>query len=234
MTEKVEKEELLNLHQKLARITGEIGVVAKDGNNSEQNFKFIEYAAIAGKLRTLFAKYGVVIVPRMQRASKQSRSEITSKYGKKGQYVLIDMYFEVINADDPSDHFNVHWTGEAADYGDKATNKAATSALKYYLMRQFNISEKGEDNDTETPEVVLVPKAPVKPSPEQGLNGRRQHLAGLLKKLGIHNDDLDDFFQNALGQDRPSTLGDVNKAIKFAEERLADEEDRAKELEARV
>ena len=29
----------LNLYQKLAKITGEIGVIAKDGNNQQQKYK---------------------------------------------------------------------------------------------------------------------------------------------------------------------------------------------------
>lgn len=138
----------LNIYQKLAKISGEIGVVAKDGKNNEQKYAFIEYAAVAGKLRTLFAKYGVVIVPRIK---SQERTEITSKYGAKGFHTLAKLEFQVVNADDPSDHFMVEWESEAADYGDKATNKAATAALKYYEMRQFNISEKGDDSDEVTP-----------------------------------------------------------------------------------
>lgn len=147
-----EKNSALNLYQKLAAITGEIGVIKKGGTNKEQGYAFIEYAAVAGELRALFAKYGVVIVPRMAQSSKQARSEVTSKYGAKGVYALIDFTFTVINADDPEDKFTVQWTGEAMDYGDKAANKAATGALKYYLMRQFNISEKGDDPDADSPE----------------------------------------------------------------------------------
>ncbi|QHC73797.1 ERF family protein [Rathayibacter sp. VKM Ac-2805] len=149
----------MNLYQKIARITGDIGVIKKGGRNSEQNYAFIEYAAVAGELRTLFAKYGVVIVPRMQRPDRQHRADITSKNGKAGYYVLIEFHFTIVNADAPDDRFTVSWSGEAADFGDKATNKAATSALKYYLMRQFNISEKGEDADADSPEISTV--APV-------------------------------------------------------------------------
>lgn len=141
----------MNVYQKLAAITGKIGVIDKGGTNKEQHYSFIEYAAVAGKLRALFAEYGVVIVPRMADKEAMQREEITTKYGNKGVAVLIDFKFEIINADKPDDKFGVTWTGEAADYGDKATNKAATSALKYYLMRQFNISEKGEeDADAQT------------------------------------------------------------------------------------
>lgn len=152
----------LNLYQKLAAITGDVGAIAKDGNNSQQNFKFIEYAAVAGRLRELFAKYGVVIVPRMVQQSKQLRS-----VNGKAVSVLIDFTYTVVNADSPDDKFTVTWTGEAIDYGDKATNKAATSALKYYLMRQLNISEKGDDPDAESPQVV-APAAPRRqPAPKK-------------------------------------------------------------------
>jgi hypothetical protein len=152
----------LNIYQKLAAITGEVGVVKKGGRNQEQGYSFIEYAAVAGELRSLFWKYGVVVVPRMQSPSKQRHLDITSKGGKAGYYVQIEFYFTIVNADNPDDHFNVSWTGEAADFGDKATNKAATSALKYYLMRQFNISEKGEEEaDASTPEIAAS-KTPAK------------------------------------------------------------------------
>lgn len=142
----------LNIYQKLAAITGDIGIVDKGGNNTEQKYKFIEYEAIAGKLRALFAQYGVVIVPQVK---SQERAEITSKYGSKGVHTLAKMTFDVVNADKPDDRFTVEWESEAADFGDKATNKAVTAAVKYYLMRQFNISSKGdEDADAASPEIA--------------------------------------------------------------------------------
>lgn len=142
----------MNIYQKIALITGELGSIQKGGRNREQGYDFIEYAAVAGELRKLFAKHGVVIVPRMEPSGKQQREAVSSKAGKRGTYTHINFTYCVVNADDPNDKFTVQWTGEALDYGDKATNKAATSALKYYLMRQFNISEKGEDPDRESPE----------------------------------------------------------------------------------
>src|SRR4051794_16194282 len=97
----------LNLYQKLAAITGEVGIIAKDGQNREQNFKFIEYAAVAGRLRDLFAKYGVVVVPSMPALEDQQRQPVTTRNGKAGVAVLMDMTFEVINADKPEERFSV-------------------------------------------------------------------------------------------------------------------------------
>ena len=155
----------LNLYQKLAKITGEIGVIAKDGNNQQQKYKYIEYETIAGKFRELFSKYNVVLIPSMV---EQERTNITTARGASGVSTVCHFEFTVVNADKPDDRFVVKWQGEAADYGDKATNKAATAAVKYYLMRQFNISSKGdEDPDSQTPEVAVKQQKPAMASVRQ-------------------------------------------------------------------
>lgn len=172
----------LNLYQKLAKITGEIGVIAKDGNNQQQKYKYIEYETIAGKFRELFSKYGVVLIPSMV---EQERSAITTSRGSSGVSTVCHFEFTVVNADKPDDRFVVKWQGEAADYGDKATNKAATAAVKYYLMRQFNISSKGdEDPDSQTPEVVQKQQKPAIASVRQIVA-----VSKLLANKGVTSDE---------------------------------------------
>lgn len=179
----------LNLYQKLAKITGEIGVIAKDGNNQQQKYKYIEYETIAGKFRELFSKYGVVLIPSMV---EQERSAITTSRGSSGVSTVCHFEFTVVNADKPDDRFVVKWQGEAADYGDKATNKAATAAVKYYLMRQFNISSKGdEDPDSQTPEVTAKKQKPAMASVRQ-----ITAVSKLLANKGVAN-----------GEDRKAILG---------------------------
>lgn len=172
----------LNLYQKLANITGEIGVIAKDGNNQQQKYKYIEYETIAGKFRELFSKYGVVLIPSMV---EQERSAITTSRGSSGVSTVCHFEFTVVNADKPDDRFVVKWQGEAADYGDKATNKAATAAVKYYLMRQFNISSKGdEDPDSQTPEVAQKQQKPAMASVRQIVA-----VSKLLASKGVTSDE---------------------------------------------
>lgn len=172
----------LNLYQKLAKITGEIGVIAKDGNNQQQKYKYIEYETIAGKFRELFSKYGVVLIPSMV---EQERSAITTSRGSSGVSTVCHFEFTVVNADKPDDRFVVKWQGEAADYGDKATNKAATAAVKYYLMRQFNISSKGdEDPDSQTPEVAPKQQKPAMASVRQIVAASK-----LLASKGVTSDE---------------------------------------------
>ncbi len=172
----------MNLWQKLAAITGEVGVIAKDGTNSEQKYKFIEYAAVAGRLRELFAKYHVVVIPRM---GEREVTEITSSYGKKGVAVTIHFEFTFRNADKPDETEVIPWVGEAADYGDKATNKAATAALKYCLMRTFNVSEKG-DEDPDSTTIDRGKQEPAQPKKKTIQDAIAEAAAELTRK-GFHD-----------------------------------------------
>jgi hypothetical protein len=244
-TKEPEARNVLNIYQKLAAITAEIGQVEKGGKNREQGYAFIEYAAVAGKLRTLFGKYGVVMVPRMAKTEAQQRVELISARGAKGLAVLIDFEFEVINADKPDDKFTVTWSGEAADYGDKATNKAATSAIKYYQMRQFNISEQGDDPDHESPDrgsvsgksepsrptpppkpyqQAQLAKAPAEPTPaaEEPITGlatrvQKATLAARLRGRGVKSDDMADTLKSTYHVADPEhmTVDDFNRVIAF-------------------
>lgn len=152
----MEETKKLSLSAKIATIANEIGAITKDGRNTQQGYAFIEYAQVAAKARELQAKYGVTIVPTVE---SYERDEIKNKYGNIGYHYLLKMSFTVINADDENDKIITNWVGEATDYGDKGVNKAITSSVKYFIMRLYNISEKGEQEaDKMTPEPAVAPK----------------------------------------------------------------------------
>lgn len=141
-----------SLATKLAAIGREIGAVDKSGKNTQQNYAYIEYGVVAGRIRELFDKYHIIIIPNVESVQQD---EITNKYGGKGYHYVLTMTFMLINGEDPDDREIASWTGEASDYGDKGINKAETAGTKYFLMRLFNVSEKGEeDADKTTPEAM--------------------------------------------------------------------------------
>ena len=144
----------MSLASKLAAIGKEIGAVDKSGKNTQQNYNYIEYGVVAGRIRELFDKYHVIIVPSVDNVQQD---EITNKYGGKGYHYILTMTFTLINGEDAEDREVASWAGESADYGDKGINKAETAGTKYFLMRLFNVSEKGEEEaDKSTPEMVLT------------------------------------------------------------------------------
>lgn len=174
------EESKISLAGKLARIGKEIGVVKKEGRNDQQKYDFIEYSAVAGKIRELFDEYGLIIKPEV---IDYEKDEVENKYGSKGYHYILKMKLTIINADDKEDVQEANWLGEAIDYGDKGINKAETSGVKYFLMRLFNISEKGEkEADSENPE--MISKTPAPHQPQQ----QKQHYQG-------HSDGRLDFDQ---------------------------------------
>lgn len=139
----------LSLGAKLARIGKEIGKVDKTGKNQQQRYDYIEYGVVAGRIRELFDEYRVIIIPSVV---EYSQDNITTRNGGSGYHYTLKMRFQIINGDDPQDTILADWMGESADYGDKGINKAETSGTKYFLMRLFNVSEKGEEEaDAKTP-----------------------------------------------------------------------------------
>lgn len=145
-----------SLASKLAAIGKEIGAVDKSGKNQQQNYNYIEYGVVAGRIRELFDKYHVIIIPNVVDIQQD---EITNKYGGKGYHYTIKMIFDILNGDDPEDRETASWSGEASDYGDKGINKAETAGTKYFLMRLFNVSEKGEEEaDKDTPAAMYESK----------------------------------------------------------------------------
>ena len=141
-----------SLATKLAKAGKEVGVVKKDGKNSQQGYSFIKYAAVGGRIREVFEKHHIIIVPEVDSYAVE---EIENKYGNKGYHYTLWMKFLVINGDKPDETMERKWLSEAADYGDKGINKAETAATKYFLMRLLNITEIGEkEADEDTPEMV--------------------------------------------------------------------------------
>ena len=146
-TKKKTNIETMSLATKLAAIGKRIGAVDKKGTNTQQKYNFIEYSEVASRVRTLFDEYHVIIIPEVVNVEYD---EVVNKYGGKGYHYLLNMDFTIINGDNAEDRECMTWVGEATDYGDKGINKAETAGTKYFLMRLFNISEKGDDDPDRT------------------------------------------------------------------------------------
>lgn len=147
----------LNLAAKIAKIAAELGPLAKTGENKEQKYKFIENAEVSAAIRAAQQKVGVAVLPTID---NYTVSEVKSKYGALGYHYIINFTFRVVNTDNPDDCFESKWLGESTDFGDKGINKAETAGEKYFLMRLYHISDKGDrDPDADTPAETFSPDA---------------------------------------------------------------------------
>lgn len=181
------------LAAKIAAISKDLGVIKKGGHNKEQHYDFIEYAAVSGKIRELLDKHGVAIIPTV---TDYERDDVKSRNGATGYHYTLRMVFTVINADDPADKIEATWMGESTDWGDKGINKAETSGTKYFYMRLFNISEKGDaDNDPDSQDNSAAESKPAKKKefkqdPRLDFNTIRETCAGI-----DDQDSLEDYWK---------------------------------------
>lgn len=172
--------ETLNLYQKLAAISGGLGAIEKDGNydggQRGGSYKFISHSQLMGHLRNELARHNVVIVAEVRESRTELREKHTEYNGQSRvsveRRVVVTMQFTVTDGDSPESSFTARWFGEGIDNGDKATQKAATSGEKYFLMKLFKVSDK-DDPDAEREEVEArqAPATTTQRGPAAG-NGR--------------------------------------------------------------
>jgi hypothetical protein len=219
MTEKSNTAGTLSLATKLAKIMGEIAPIDKSGRNQKQGYAFIEYADVAASIRKLLSKYSVMVLPQV---SSYERTEIESKTGMRGFHYVINMTFLVVNGDNPEDRIERSWVAEGADYGDKGINKSVTAGEKYFLMRLFNVSEKGErDADSDSP--TLGEAKPIRqPSGSNQAVSRASQkqidfLKTLLTKAGKPEAEIADTIKKAQVSNSAQVSMWIEKARELAE-----------------
>lgn len=136
-----------HVYTAIAEVMGKLSKVgiAKANSNTQQNYKFRGIDDVYNALAPFLAEAKLLILPRVQ---SRSVSERESRNGGVLFYVVLDVEFDFVSAQDGSKHV-VRMAGEAMDSGDKATNKAMSAAYKYACMEAFCIPTEG-DNDADS------------------------------------------------------------------------------------
>jgi hypothetical protein len=143
----------MKVYQAIAEVAAELAArgISKDSRNQAQGFNFRGIDAVYNALAPLLAKHKLCILPRC--ISRECVERMNAK-GTALFYVTVQAEFDLVSAEDGSKH-TVSTFGEAMDSGDKATNKAMSSAYKYAAFQAFCIptEETSIDADAEVHEV---------------------------------------------------------------------------------
>lgn len=143
----------MKVYQAINAVQGDLaktGIAKNRINNQGSGFKFRGIDDVYNAIAPLLADHGLCILPRMLSRVCEER---TSKGGSALFYVTVEAEFDFVAVEDGSKH-TVKTYGEAMDTGDKATNKAMSSAYKYACFQSFAIPLEGEpDADANTFEV---------------------------------------------------------------------------------
>jgi hypothetical protein len=138
---------------KVMKDIGKAGI-SKDRENKQQGYSFRGIDDVYNALNGFISEANLCVLPRVM------KRDVTERVSQKGGalfYVVLDVEFDFVSAEDGSKH-TVSTVGEAMDSGDKATNKAMSAAYKYACMEVFCIPTEGDnDADRTTHEVAAAP-----------------------------------------------------------------------------
>jgi hypothetical protein len=155
------------IYKKMSEVMKDIGSVGKDQKNQAQGFKFRGIDQFVNALYPALTKHGVFMAPRCVKEEHELKEVIRSS-GKAAidKHVTVMVEYDFY-AEDGSKVTVGPIPAEGLDSGDKATNKALSSALKYALIQTFSIpTEDMAEADLESPTIVAKSQVSASPAKE--------------------------------------------------------------------
>lgn len=206
------------IHAALVAVMGEVGGVGKTRKNESQHYSYRGIADITLACQPLMAKHGIHVVPHV--VLKDDIQEFQTAKGATMFRVRQTIQFRFYHSD--GSYVPCETTGEGMDSGDKATNKAMSSALKYCLVQTFCIPEADPaDTEKDSPEVTgraaqtrqAAPKHVPAPTGEPLAEDQRAQLLEAASRHGITKGGLLALCSKTLS--RPITGSQDIKATEF-------------------
>lgn len=191
----------------LAAAMAAVGGVEEKGQNKAQGWTFVSMGQIAATLRARLGENGVAVLPSILSTEE---AEVKSSRGAAGYRVLVRMAVTFIHRS--GEQWTVQTIGEGIDYGDKATGKAITSALKNALKMVFLFYAGEDDPDNHTVEAGERTSAPrqtgTRSAPAPSWKQANRYLRGVLSELdGTLGEDTVAAFKRMCGAE---SLKDVD------------------------
>ena len=136
-----------NIFETINAVMEEIGEVGKNSRNEKQKYMYRGVDDVMNALNPAFTKHKLFMVPEVV---SQKREERQTANEKNLIYSVLSVKY-TFYAEDGSSIYTIV-PGEGMDSGDKASNKAMSSAFKYACFQVFCIAtEEMKDPDAETP-----------------------------------------------------------------------------------
>lgn len=127
----------VQVYRKMQAVMLEVGHIDKSGYNSHHKYKFTRSEDICKRFQRVMSRHGLLLVPSMSEFHRDDNKSVI-----KWEMTLVDT--------ESGQEIKQDWWSEAADTQDKGINKAATAAIKYYLLKTFLVPDESEpDADAE-------------------------------------------------------------------------------------
>lgn len=158
-----ETEKTGQIYAAMLKAQSEFGAVGKHKENTFDRYKFRSIDDLYEVAHRAFVAVGIFCVPTLRDERGEDRP---TKNDGAQRLVHVTVEYRFYAADGSS--VAVTAGGEGSDRGDKALNKAMSSAYKNALFQTFAIPLAGADEaETESPDLADAPtaRAPAKPAP---------------------------------------------------------------------
>jgi hypothetical protein len=176
-----------NVYQRWNAVLAEVKSIAKLGENTHDNYDYLQATDVLKELRPLLAKHGLVLKTNPL-VDKTDDSEYESRSKTTMHFVRIFTEHWLVNCDAPEDCVQLLGIGDAADVSDKALSKARTGALKYVLRDNFlidgqDVAEAEKQTSERTgPQNKVGQQRAVQPQAQPAL--RTQEFTGSIAECG--------------------------------------------------
>lgn len=137
----------MNIHEKIAAITNELGLIIKDLEikEGEESYKAVRERAVLDAVKPLENKYRVSSYP-IARKVVDKDILVRNDNRQVTIFMRIETTYRFTNIDNAKEYVDTITYGDGVDIGDKAPGRAMTYADKYALMKVYKIST-GDDLD---------------------------------------------------------------------------------------
>jgi len=185
-----------SLVKKLVEISEKSGYVQKRGYNKFHKYNYVLEADLLEMIKPELLKRNIVMIP-----SVVDERCIGTEQGNLCCLTLRVTFYD----GDSGETLSFNSIGYGLDTGDKGAYKAQTGAMKYALMKAFNVStgEEPEDEDreyTQVPTRAAVPK--VDHTPAKGVDAPRPGEKKVKPEENVHGVEITD-------DDIPENIGNV-------------------------
>lgn len=136
-----------SLFSKMAKVMSLVNRVPKNGTNSFHKYKYATTDDVADIIREAMAEANLALFVEMGEPKQEAIEDDSSGKTKRMIRTTIQFFFTFACGDSGATRTSP-WTGQVDDNSDKAINKCATSAEKYFLMKTFIVSA-GDEPDAD-------------------------------------------------------------------------------------
>lgn len=175
----------MNIFQRMAKITSELPVVAKNlkvETCKGKGYKAVSERDVLDAVKPLEEKFGIFSFPFSRELMSQEILNVGNAENSKTVFMSrMKTVYRFVNIDNPDEYIDTTVFSEGIDSQDKGSGKSMTYGDKYALMKIYKIST-GDDPDAEP---SLDCKYEKVSDPEFEKAVARSLLIDTLKKMGI-------------------------------------------------